>query len=268
MKLEQQFFIEIEMLLKKGARKAYGENIMMCYQHSDFSSRMIEYVAVVNIAQLLLEWALPKYLQVQLEYPLRDFYNGAFPAIKWKKTNDFFNTEMISRTSHSPTKKKSRIDIAITCEPFNEGGHYISPQYKSLVGIEVKSITKGKSKIKEDIVRLSDALSLKDKIEENGIEACYSLFYRRLDNEKAVNSNSELEDKKIKELKNWKDILIDFESRYQLLKYEIEPIIIEESIIDDIAGQYPPEHFDYQEVAEKTGLIMCYLVKITKCKTN
>lgn len=263
MTLKAEHINEIEELLKKGAIHAYHENVMMCYEHTDFKSRMVEYLAVVNIAKLLMNWALPNYLQVHLEYPLADFYNGAFPAIKWE-AKTIFDSNMILRKNHNPVNNVSaRIDIAITSESTNEG-HYIQPNYKSLIGIEVKSISKQKSTILKDIDRLSQSLVLNDAIDKNNIQACYSLFYRRLDNYKKVNSKKELDVKKEKELKDWNLSLKDIKQEYPRLNFTIEPIVVQESHIEDIINHFPPEHFDYSEVAEKSGLIMCYLIKITK----
>lgn len=262
MSWEDRHLNEVEELIKKGAKKAYDENVMMCYEHTEFKSRMVEYLVVVNIAQLLMNWALPKYLQVHLEYPLADFYNGAFPTLKWCG-NSIFDTQLFFRNEHNPEKNKSaRIDIAITSEPFNEG-HYVEPSYKSLIGIEVKSISKQKDTILKDIRRLSNSLALNDEIDNNNIKACYSLFYRRLDNYKHVNSKKELDNKKENEINRWKLILNKFRGEFKSLDYLIEPIVVQESTVDDIINQFSNEdQLDYAEVAEKSGLVMCYLIKI------
>lgn len=263
---KEQYLDEIEELIKVGAIHAYHENVMMCYEHTDFKSKMTEYLVVVNIAKKLLNWALPKHLQIHLEYSLADFYNGAFPSIKWTGTSNL-DSKIILRNEHNPINNKSaRIDIVITSEPNNEG-YYIRPNYKSLIGIEVKSISKQNKTILEDIHRLSQSLILTDSISGNNIEACYSLFYRRLDNYRKVNSKKELTNKKEKEIKKWKIALESFELQYPTLNYIFKPILVQESDIEDTIQQFPPEHFDYSEVAEKSGLIMCYLVKITKKKS-
>lgn len=261
MNWKDNYLKEIEELIKDGANRAYEENVIMCFDQTDFKSRMVEYLVVVNIAKLLMKWALPNNLQVQLEYSLADFYNGAFQTIKWEGKS-IFDRKMIKRTDHNPPQNKSaRIDIAITSDSFN-AGIYIKPRYISLIGIEIKSISNQKKTILKDIHRLSHSLVLNDAIGKNKIKACYSLFYRRLDNYKKVNSKEVLEVKKEREIEKWNSVLNKIKNDYPSLNYILEPILVQESHVKDIINQFPTEHFDYSEVAEKSGLIMCYLIKI------
>ncbi|CAN0597612.1 unnamed protein product, partial [Ectocarpus sp. 12 AP-2014] len=171
---QNNYFNEVEEILISSARYSYEENLRLSYQRTDFKSRLIEYLIVVNIAKKLFDWGWDRFIHVQLEYPLSDFYNGAFPELSLKPR--------LRRTNHNPINNKSgRIDIALTKEP-SKSYAYRKPNHMSLVGIEVKSFIKGYSKVKEDIVRLSEAMVLTDDISENSIRASYLLFYKKLDN--------------------------------------------------------------------------------------
>lgn len=265
MKWSNEYYSEIESILKKGAIQAYQDNILMVFKHSDFESRMIESLVVVNVAKLLLDWAMNNYYQVHMEYPLRDFYNGAFPAVTWKEKASITDSEyMIKRKEHNPKGNKSgRIDIALTRDTHNEGV-FISPSWKSQVGIEIKSINQHNSKIIKDIERLSTGLVLSDEVGNNSIKAGYSLFYRRLDKENEVITEDEISTKKSTELNFWKNQFTEFRKNYGSLEYAIEEIVIREAAFEKIKDSYDPEHFDYHDVAENSGLVVCYLIKITR----
>jgi hypothetical protein len=249
---------EVEKSLKEGVIEAYQQNIKMCYDYTEFKSKMVEYLIVVNIAQKLMEWTLSKYIQVHLEYSLRDFYNNAFPYSKCI-AESIFDMKSIYRENHNPENNKSaRIDIVITqlYEKYNK--------YQSLVGIEVKSINSHKGSIIKDIHRLSKPLSYKDKVGENSLIGCYSLFFRRLDNPKKINTESDDSSKKKKELIKWNSVLNDFKREYPSLNYNLKSILVQNSDYTKIIDSLPEGEIDYSEVAEKTGLIMCYIIKITK----
>lgn len=269
---------DIEDIIKGGAKKAYRDNLFLTGNYTDFQSRMIESLVVITIAQKLLDWAFLNYCQIQLEYPIKDFYNGAFPDIIWTQREIFDPSQFVKRQNHNPIKvnsekssdakekenKSGRIDIAITTEPSSgkEGAFFINPKLKSLIGIEIKAINKSTSEIENDFIRMSNAVALEDRISSNGIISCYCLFYRRLDNPKQINSKEEIEELKIVDKDKWSkkfDVLIQSTPS---LKYDIEPIIISEGAVDEIAEYYPPEEFDASEIAEMTGLVVCYLVKL------
>src|SRR5690606_15574240 len=83
-KWQPNYLNEIEEILVRSAKYSYEENLRFTYQSNDFNSRMIEYLVVVNIAKNLYNWAWDRFIQVQLEYSVINFYNGAFPEFCFK----------------------------------------------------------------------------------------------------------------------------------------------------------------------------------------
>lgn len=269
---------DIEDIIKEGAKKAYRDNLFLTGNYTDFQSRMIESLVVITIGQKLLDWAFPNHCQVQLEYPIKDFYNGAFPDIVWTQREIFDPTQFVKRQNHNPIKinfegnedfkskanKSGRIDIAITTEPSSgkEGAFFINPKLKSLIGIEIKAINKSASEIENDFIRMANAVTLEDQISSNGILSCYCLFYRRLDNPKHINSKEDIDRLKVKDKDKWSCKFNEFIKSAPTVKYDLEPIVISEGSVDGLADYYPPEEFEASEIAEMTGLVVCYLVKI------
>lgn len=265
MKWNKKYEGDIESILEKGAKDAYRDNILMVYKHSDFESRMIESLIVVTVAQQLLDWTMKNYMQLHMEYPIKDFYNGAFPAFTWDGEKSIYESDrMINRINHNPPGNKTgRIDLAITQEPINEGVFY-NPQWKSLVGIEVKAINKPNKAIKKDIERLTLGMVNKDKVGTNTIQLGYSLFYRRLDNPKEIIEGDKIAAKKKKELVKWDKHLQALGATHTDLNFEIKEITVKEAAFEEIKHSYDPEFHDYSDVADASGLVMCYIVKISK----
>ena len=264
---------DIEEIIKVGAKKAYRDNLFLTGNYSDFQSRMIESLVVVTIAQKLLDWAFANYCQVQLEYPIKDFYNGAFPDMIWTQREVFDQNQFVRRRNHNPIRvnsgkakenKSGRIDIAITTEPSSgkEGAFFINPKLKSLIGIEIKAINNSASEIENDFIRMANAVFLEDRISSNGIQSCFCLFYRRLDNPNHINSSTEIEKLKIKDKNKWSNKFKDLIKSTPTLEFNLESIIISEGAVDGLADYYPAEEFDASEIADMTGLVVCYLVKI------
>lgn len=253
---QDNYFNEIEERLISSAIYSYEENLRLSYQRTDFKSRLIEYLIVVNIAKNLFDWGWDRFIHVQLEYPLFDFYNGAFPELS-------LNPKLI-RKNHNPSENKSgRIDIALTKEPLKSYA-YMKPNHKSLVGIEVKSFTKNNSTIKKDIVRLSEAMILTDVIGENSIRAGYLLFYKKLDKQNEIVEDAEMPKMKKKELLKWETILHEYRKNYTSLAYDFQPIEVKEAALAELKDRFDPDFFDHDEVAENSGLVMCYLIKIKR----
>ncbi len=259
MKLTNNQINLIEGLIIEGAEKSYRENLFFCGFQSNLQSRIIESLITINVAQKLLDFCLQNDLQINLEYPISDFYNGAFPALSWVG-EDIFNRKMIRRLDHTPSVKKlGRIDIVITKEPFNEGLFY-KPSLMSLLGIEIKAINKSNDKILNDINRIANSLILNDAISANNVSVGFSLFFRRLDNPKEIITEKIIKKKKQREIEYWKKQIDNLLN--EKVKYVIKEIVIEESPIELISEYYSPDHFDYSEVADNSGLVVCYLVKL------
>jgi hypothetical protein len=66
------------------------------------------------------------------------------------------------------------------------------------------------------------------------------------------------------ELQFWSDKTTDLKSRYPTLDYSIKEIVIKEAAFEKIKDSYDSEYFDYNEVADNSGLVVCYLVKIVR----
>ena len=253
---QNNYFHEVEEILISSAKYSYEENLRLSYQRTDFKSRLIEYLIVVNIAKKLWDWGWHRFIHVQLEYPLYDFYNGAFPEISLKPK--------LRRKNHNPISNKfGRIDIALTKEP-SKSYAYRKPNHMSLVGIEVKSFINGYVKVKEDIIRLSEAMILIDDIGKNSIRSSYLLFYKRLDKPNQIIKDKEIPKMKEKVLIKWEAILEEYRNKYTQLIYNFQPIEVKEAALAELKVRFDPDFFDHAEVAENSGLVMCYLIKIKR----
>ncbi|WP_127138018.1 hypothetical protein [Flagellimonas oceanensis] len=253
---QDKYYNEIEQRIVESAIYSYEENLRLSYQRTDFKSRLIEYLIVVNIAKKLFDWGWDNFIHVQLEYPIYDYYNGAFPEFSWDKK--------LKRQNHNPPKNKSgRIDIALTKEPYRSF-LYRKPKHMSLVGIEIKSFVRNNSIVEKDIVRLSEAMVQTDDIEKNSIRAGYVLFFKKLDRPNQIVKDSEIPEMKYNELSKWEMILDCFKNKNQSLEYMINPIEVKEAALAELEKKYDPDFTSHDEVAENSGLIMCYLVKIKR----
>ena len=255
---------EITTLIIEGSREAYKQNLYMTANPTSLQSRIIESLIVINVAQMLLKWAFTNNYQVELEYPMRDFYNGAFPTFKWGLNSGLPTT--IWRKDHNPPKNKSkRIDIAIARMPLNGEGEYGNPSLMSLAGIEIKSIKKGDGLIVEDIHRLSAAINNDDPaVGQNTISVCYSLFFRRLDKEDATINKAEIAAKRTAETTKWNTHIGVFRTQYANLDYNLKEVTMAASPEEEIAKYFNSEHFDYADVTDNSGLIVCYLAIIER----
>lgn len=255
---------EIELKIKEGAKKAYRENLYFTRNHTNFQSKIIENLIVINIAQSLLDWVLTNELHIQLEYPIRHFYNGAFPKIKWDKRLLSNPLLFLKRIEHNPIQNKSgRVDLVITKVPnIKVDGIYLKPSLRSIIGIEVKSINNSVNDIKKDFTRMASAIELKDDLSTNNIQACYCIFYRRLDKLNKIYTKDEINKIKDEDYSKWHDIFSKLVT--QKVSYNIDREIISENCFEDLNGYYSPEEFEANEIAEQTGLVVCYLVRITR----
>ncbi|QXP63245.1 hypothetical protein [Polaribacter sp. HaHaR_3_91] len=237
MKWENSYLTEIEWLIFEGARKAYLENTALNFQESDFQIRMIEYLINVNVAKSLYVWAAIKNINIHFEYPLKGFFLNAFDEDNWKQN--------LSRNDKDSKFDDKRIlDIALTGSQNNNSN-------ASLIGLEIKSINKSESKIKEDVDKLSDALSIKDKVSENSIKAGYSLFLEDLNEGSGEKNNAELEKKKENLLHNWELRLEKYRDQYPLLNYKIltnDIVKFSNEDLPEVAKEILPALFDVNEV--------------------
>ena len=250
-------FDKIEKLIFEGAISAYIKNLNYSYQFTNYTTRMIEYIITVNVAEKLFSYVDIKNLKVHLEYPIRDFYNGAFPDFVWDKFG-------FKKGDYTPVDNPSGlVDIVITSDG-EHGKYFRETPYSSIIGIEIKSINRTIPSIKKDIERMADAMVLKNKIDENNIKKGYVLFMRKLGSSNNLNSKEQLENKLEKDKKNWNNIISEYQNKYMKLLFEINSEEIFKTSNAEIVKEYPPEFFDYSDVADKTGVVISYLIKISR----
>jgi hypothetical protein len=261
---------ELTKAIGNGVKSAYNENIHFTKNWTGLQNRIIESLVVVNIAQFLAKWDIDNCYCIQLEYPMRAFFNGAFPSMKFSKPQSLFENKMVFRSkNHSKRKSKSRIDIALVAEPVpNSGDIFHDPSWISLTGIEVKSINKPDKLIIKDIERLAKAMDLTDPIGDNLIEVCYSVFIRRLDNAKSITSTKEITKKSTSEKKKWECRLDELKSEYPSLDFKINEIELVNSVVENFVTPEGPDGVDAASVAEDTGFIICFLVEISRFPSN
>lgn len=258
---QTDMIFEIENLIKKGLVKGYKQNIFFTQNYSDLQSRVIEYLIVVNIAQELEHYAIQNNIQINLEYPLNDFYNNAFPSVI--TTGKIFGKNLKRRKNHAPADSKSkRLDIVLTRDNKIEGEYFSS--IKSLMGLEVKSINQPNKKIKKDIERMSTAMNLQDDISSNNIVCCFSCFFKRFDSDSTTISKQEIIKKTGQEKAKWEAHFKKVEDKFPKLKFELNDTNIVNLPVDDFKYESPEIDYDYEDLLEKSGFINAYMVKITR----
>lgn len=252
---------DIENLIKAGLINGYKENILFTQNYSDLQSRIIEYLIVVNVAQELNKYCFKRGIDVNLEFSLNDFYNNAFPSAKLE--GDFFNTKIINRKNHSPEDSKSkRLDIVLTSEMKNSGETFSSK--KSLVGIEIKAINKSNKKIREDIIRLATALNLNDLISKNHIKAGFVCFFKRFDKEDKILTTLAYEVTAKKEVEKWQNYFQELSKAYARLRFNLSELKVTNLPVEEFDFHTPEVQSDYSEVAQKTGFINAYIIRIDR----
>lgn len=251
----------IEESIEKGLVQGYKQNIFFTQNYSELQSRVIEYLIVVNVAQALEALAVRYRLQINLEYALNDFYNNAFPSVI--SSTGIFATDLVRRNNHSPPDSKSRrLDIVITEESRVTGEFFSS--FKSFIGIEVKGINQNTKKIEKDIERLAKAMISVDSTGENNIKLCCACFFRRFDKDTTTISKVEILHKIEEEEKRWKAFFTKIESNYQILNFELVPVVIANLPVEDFRFNNPALEYDYSDVLENTGFISAYIIRMTK----
>lgn len=252
---------EIENRIKQGLINGYKDNILFTQNYSDLQSRIIEYLIVVNVAQELKEYCFKNGLDINLEYSLNDFYNNAFPSAVIE--GGIFDSKLLNRKNHSPEDSKSkRLDIVLTSEIANNGEPFNSK--KSFVGIEIKAINQSNKKIKQDIIRISKALNLTDPISDNHIKAGFACFFKRFDKEEIILSKEAYEIKAKKEIEKWETYFDEFGKIYKELRFTISEIKVTNLPVEEFTFRFQEEQYDYLEVAQSTGFINAYIIRIDR----
>ena len=259
---KRNIITEIEDLIKKGLINGYKENILFTQNYSDLQSRIIEYLIVVNVAKELMHYCFQNGIEINLEHSLNDFYNNAFPSVIF--SSEIFGSEATRRKNHSPEDSKiKRLDIVLTQEIKNKGELGFASK-KSLVGIEIKSINQSKKKIKEDVIRLSKAMNLVDDVSENNIKAGFACFFRRFDKENGTMTKETYSKRAKKELKKWEDYFMIINEVYPKLNFNICELNVVNLPVEEFIYHTPEIDYDYHEVAQNTGFINAYIIRIDR----
>lgn len=252
---------EIENHIKQGLINGYKDNILFTQNYSDLQSRIIEYLIVVNVAQELKEYCFKHGIEINLEYSLNDFYNNAFPLARIE--GGIFDSKLLNRKNHSPEDSKSkRLDIVLTTETAFDG--ITSSSKKSFAGIEIKAINQSNKKIKQDVIRLSKALSLKDPISENYIKAGFACFFKRFDRENIILSKKEFDAKAKREVAKWETYFEELGKIYKELRFTITEIKVTNLPVEEYIAYFKEEQHDYSQVAQSTGFINAYIIRIDR----
>ncbi len=248
----------LEDLITGGASNAYFEHCRMTHNNTGFSERVIEYHLTVGIAQMLLKRVEIHNCRIELEYPIKDFYNNAFAENSFTGGR-LFEGKMIDREDHNPENNiKQRLDIALTYSGEIFEGERVA------YGIEVKSIDQSDDCLLFDIKRLSSAIASTEKYSANSIEAGYSLFLRNHYKGKKILETDFLNSKKTNTRDYWRHQIAQLEVQFPTLKFKLEETSFYEETHESIQDQFDPEEDMYSDVAEATGSVVCYLLKISR----
>ena len=253
--------VEIKDTIQKGLTKGYNQNLLLLSSYNDFIDQVREYLLTVNVAQQLLDWSSHTY-RIQIEYPVYHFYNNAFAAYEWD-VKSIFEMDIIQRQpGHSPTEKlHQKIDIAITQE---QTGTNASSNERTLSGIELKGINKSEDEIIRDAKRMSIAMLRTDPVSNNTIEFCFCGFLRRFDKSREVVTETFIQQKINNEQSRWDKVCADLAATYPALDFETEKFDIISTPVDKVAEFHKQMDSDYSEVANDTGLVVGYILTITR----
>lgn len=253
---------DLENLIKDGLINGYKENILFTQNYSDLQSRIIEYLIVVNVAKELKHYCIQNGIEINLEHSLNEFYNNAFPSVTFP--SEVFGSEATRRKKHSPEDSKTkRLDIVLTSEIKNKGELGFASK-KSLAGIEIKSINQSKKKIKDDIIRLSKALSLIDAVSKNNIKVGFVCFFRRFDKENDTMTMDTYKVRADKETKKWEIYFETIKNDYPKLNFNLSELNIVNLPVEEFKYHNEEIDYDFSEVAEKTGFINAYIIRIDR----
>ncbi|RKR08913.1 hypothetical protein C8C83_0508 [Flavobacterium sp. 90] len=260
-RIKKNIVLDVQELIKDGLIQGYKQNILFTQNYSDLQSRVIEYLIVVNVAQNLEKFSFQNDIYINLEYSLNDFYNNAFPLFIFE--GGVFDQKYIGRKKHSPEDSKSkRIDIVLTSDS-RFSGEWGTTQ-KSLIGIEIKSINQSDKKIRKDVNRMAQAVSLKDEIGINSIQACFTCFFKRFDNDNSTLTSIQIDNKTSFEKKNWQKYFEEMAYIYPELLFEL----IDTSIVNIPAEEFRNFSFDpeadYGDLITNTGCINAYMIKVVR----
>lgn len=254
--------------IKDGIKNGYEENLEFFYDFNRLQNSIREYLLTVNIAQALKLNNSVNLYYINLEYPLIKFYDNAFPSTIIACENNenaplsIFNTKIISRKKHSPTKNQSKkIDIVITkdCSKSIWGGK------SSYAGIEVKGININPQLIKIDINRLVKAMVETDTIAENSIELSAVCFLKCYINKRKYTDKEQIENNTKNIELTWNKTLTQYKQDYPSLSFEFLTFDIASYASEDIPiADEDPRYASYDYNPEESGNVLGGIIVIAQ----
>ncbi|MDL2212641.1 hypothetical protein LJC29_01580 [Bacteroides sp. OttesenSCG-928-N06] len=249
----------IEACIKKSIKKGYDLNLAFHSYFDEFTDTIREYLLTISVALELLEWNEEHKYKIFVEYPLRQFYENAFPPFSFEG-NTIFNQHIVSREyKYDNSKSKEKIDIVITEEDSNS-----YPLIdRSLVGIELKGINQTELLIIEDIERLSKAISNVDSISNNSIVLGFVIFIRKFDKYNDIVHEHNVESYLSAEEQKWNTTFCSLNEKYPTLNFELQNFDICTHTYESRKKCFE-DNCDVCEVQNATGCIYGYLIKILR----
>ena len=253
--------------IQLGLRRGYNQNLRFKNKFISFESKMTEYLLTVAVANELSEINdYGKLVSIEVEYSLYEFYNNAFPKAIWTNEDDLFASSEYLKREYEAGSSKKRIDIAVLYDD-NNG---LINKYRSLHGVEIKSVNTHYSGIINDLGRLSDSMITDfDRTGSNSIQSCYSAFIKSYsDNSKPIYKSEIISNQKliIEFLENMLDTNFRKNSKYNSLQYLIHKDNIDSTSFEEYIKQNKniPDFDLFWDPNSETGDVLGIVIEIKK----
>jgi len=258
---------EIIEAIHLGLRRGYNRKLEFRNKWTAFEGKMTEYLLTVSVANELHDLrTYGKNTAIELEYPLYQFYNNAFPEAIWTNQDDLFAEHEYLCREYSAEATKERMDITVM---FEERINF-SKNYRSLHGIEIKAINTGYGGVLKDIERLAQSMiENQDVTGENSIASCYSAFVKSYSNGTRPTLRAEIDHKK-QEIQNQLDARLSNQIRnnqaYKDLEFNIIPKDIDCTPFEDYYEQnkHIPDFELGWDPDSETGSILGVVIEIIR----
>lgn len=253
--------------IQLGLRRGYNQNLRFKNKFISFESKMTEYLLTVAVANELSEINnYGKLVNIEVEYSLCQFYNNAFPIGIWTNENDLFTSSEYIKREYEADPSKKRIDIAVMYDD-NNG---LINKYRSLHGVEIKSVNTHYSGIINDLGRLSDSMITDfDRTGTNSIQSCYSAFIKSYSDNSKPTLKSEIENN-CKKIINFLDKKLNEKFRnqkiYKSLSYSIHTENIDSSSFEEYYEQnkHIPDFEIGWDPDSETGSVLGVIIEINR----
>ena len=107
-------------------------------------------------------------------------------------------------------------------------------------------------------------MNLKDPISENYIKAGFACFFKRFDREEKILSREAYEAKAKKGVEKWHSYFEEIRKIYRELRFTITEIKVTNLPVEEFVFHTPEIQHDYSEVAQNTGFINAYIIRIDR----